>query len=501
MGARTPRRPRARGLSVRSRILASILVVAFLGMAGAGATAYLAQRGRILEGVDELLLSHVESARGVVTGVASGDALGDVQVAAPDAAGFASTRDALNAVLGRVIPGRTESSLGILGGRAAIVPSVVIDFHLENDDSLVRRIVGEVDDGAVHRGTAVSDSRAVRYIAVPVTVSGDAEAGVYVAAVDLDAQLSDLTAAFTTYTAVAGAALLAIALVGWFVVGRLLRPIRDLRLAASRITASDRTERIAVLGHDDVSDLTGTVNDMLDRLDDAMTGQRRLLDDVRHELKTPITIVRGHLELLDPGDVDDVVATRALAIDELDRMAGLVDDIEALAESQAIAPRRVPTDLAAFTAEVFAKASVLPDHEWALAGSARGVASIDPARMTQAWLQLVDNAAKYSPPGSLVELGSTELTEGFEFWVRDRGSGVPDAARQRIFERFGRVDAGRGIRGSGLGLPIVAAIATAHGGRVALSSSPHGSRFAIVIPRETDGTAGAVATGSAAGEP
>jgi len=227
--------------------------------------------------------------------------------------------------------------------------------------------------------------------------------------------------------------------------------------------------------------LTATINDMLDRLDTALTSQRQLLDDVRHELKTPITIVRGHLELLDSGNVADVEATRALAIDELDRMAGLVDDIEFLAETQGTNPVRELVDVDDLTAEVFAKASVIPGHEWALAEVATVTASLDPARITQAWLQLADNAAKYSATGTLIELGSSTNGTEVEFWVADRGPGIPADARARIFERFGRVDTGRGIRGSGLGLPIVAAIAHAHGGRVNLVSSPSGSRFGIVM--------------------
>jgi signal transduction histidine kinase len=102
--------------------------------------------------------------------------------------------------------------------------------------------------------------------------------------------------------------------------------------------------------------------------------------------------------------------------------------------------------------------------------------------VTQAWLQLADNAAKYSPANSTIEIGSTASKDSIEFWVADSGPGIAPAAVERIFERFGRVDTGRGIRGSGLGLAIVKAIAVAHGGTVNLTSSPHGSRFGIVVP-------------------
>jgi signal transduction histidine kinase len=466
--ARLPRWPVR--WSVRSRILASILLVAALGLVGAGVTTYVVQRDRVLAGVDERLESRVDAAR-------------QVAMAKPTAerAAFATTGGALEAVLGQVIPNRNESSLGIVGGEARFVP-VNTQLHLENDPAFIARVVGDVAGGRVWLGSTRSTVGRLRYIAVPIAVGGANDPGIYVDAVDLDAELADLTAAFSTYVLVALAALAAIGLVGWFVAGRLLRPIRQLSAAASRITASERNERIPVAGSDDVSELTRTVNDMLDRLDLALTSQRQLLDDVRHELKTPITILRGHLELLDTANAREVDATRALAIDELDRMSALVDDIESLAENQRDALSRQPTDIADLTADVFAIVSGIPGHEWSLAEVAHLSVELDPARITQAWLQLADNAAKYSPSGSRVELGSRRLDDSVEFWVTDAGPGIPRESWERIFERFGRVDTGRGIRGSGLGLPIVKAIALAHGGRVSLFSSSAGSRFAIVVP-------------------
>ena len=475
---------------MRSRILASILLVTAVGLTVAGGSAYLLQRERTLIDIDERLVSRVKSARFVVTGETSATGGDETVAAAPDAATFSTTTDALESVLARVIPGRNESSLGVIDGAATFVPGVQIDFHLEDDPALINRVVGEVDDGTVRVGTAASPLGELRYIATPVTVEGGTESGIYLTAIDVGAELHDLTRAFTTYAFVAAAALLAVGLVGWFVAGRLLRPIRQLRSAASRITASERHERIPVVGHDDVSDLTRTVNDMLDRLDAALTSQRQLLDDVRHELKTPITILHGHLELLDASNAVDVEATRALAIDELDRMAGLVDDIESLAESQRAIAMSVQTDLADLTTDVYAKAAGIPGHDWVLGDAAQVSSAIDPARITQAWLQLIDNAAKHSPSGTRIVIGSTAhdspgesgAPATIEFWVADEGPGIPPGSEERIFERFGRVDGGRGVHGSGLGLPIVRAIALAHGGTVGLVTSSSGSRFGIIVP-------------------
>jgi two-component system OmpR family sensor kinase len=457
--------------SVRSRILASILIVAALGLVLAGAVTYVVQRTRTLDSVDARLTSRVSAAR-TVAGRAA-------------ARGESTTMSALlQAVVTNVVPNANESSIAILDGtpRWKSIPTQSAPLALDADRPFVAQAVREVANGKPWLGTARLGSRDIRYVAVPITLAGSSDTGIYVDAVDLDAELSGIRSAFTTYALVAAIALVAIGLVGWFVAGRLLRPIRRLREAASRITASQLDERIPVAGHDDVSILTETVNGMLDRLDTAMTSQRQLLDDVRHELKTPITIIRGHLELLDADTAADVEATRALAIDELDRMSGLVDDIEALAETQRATLRLTPVDVADLTADVFAKVSALTGHDWQLEGTAEAIVPLDAGRVTQAWLQLADNAAKYSPDGSAIVLGSRLVDDSVEFWVSDSGRGIPRESWGRIFERFGRVDAGRGIRGSGLGLPIVAAIAEGHGGRVTLASSTAGSRFALLLP-------------------
>jgi two-component system OmpR family sensor kinase len=139
--------------------------------------------------------------------------------------------------------------------------------------------------------------------------------------------------------------------------------------------------------------------------------------------------------------------------------------------------------VAEFTREFFAKVRVLPGHEWALGSEGNGSVAFDPETITQAWLQLVDNAAKYSPDGSEITLGSSGDAEIVEFWVSNAGPKIPEDARARIFQRFGRIDAGRGIRGSGLGLAIVNAIANSHGGVATLSSSDTQTRFGIRIPR------------------
>lgn len=158
-----------------------------------------------------------------------------------------------------------------------------------------------------------------------------------------------------------------------------------------------------------------------DTVEGAFEAQQRLLDDVRHELKTPITIVRGHLEMMDAADTDDVEAIRSLGMAELDRMTRLIGDIDVLAavESGQISAGEV--DLAALTQRVSEMVGVIGNHVWRVEQTADGVIRADGDRLLQAWVQLADNAAKYSPAGTAIEIGSAIHSAGAQLWVRDHG--------------------------------------------------------------------------------
>ncbi len=463
-----------RVFSVRTRIVVAILLVAALGLVASGVATYFVQRQRALSQVDQDLLREVA----------------DFTSAASRAKNPAPTTvdQLLRVALQETVPGRDESLLGIIDGKAALVPGGNLAFRMDQDKTLVSRFVSEADATNVVIGTAKTETATIRYVIVPVSVAGDAHKGLYVVGYDLDAVLGAIAESFQVYAIVAVGALLIIGLVAWFVAGRLLRPLRLLREAVARNSASDLTQRIAVTGNDDISKLTVSMNVMFDRLEQSFVAQRRLLDDVGHELKTPITIVRGHLELLDATEPIEVESTRALAIDELDRMSELVSEISLLAESRGPGfVQSAPVDLGQLTPAVFAKASALaPDRDWVLDESAEGVADLDIRRITQAWLQLADNAVKYSAADRPIHVGSSRV-EGrnqdlVQFWVRDEGDGIEPADRERVFERFVRLDSARSLDGSGLGLAIVAAIVSAHGGHVDLLSGPGGSTFTMRLP-------------------
>jgi signal transduction histidine kinase len=331
-------------------------------------------------------------------------------------------------------------------------------------------------------GTYDGDAGTFRY-AVKVARSQQ-DSGIVVFVYDMHVQRAELVDLIRTYAVVAGAALIVIAFGAFVISGRLLRPLRDLRETAAEISAGDLSRRIDLTGNDDLTELTRTFNSMLDRLDEAFATQRNFLDDVGHELRTPITIVQGHLELMNsarPGEVD---STRDLVLDEMDRMSRLVEELILLAKTRR--PdfvRRQPVDVRALTESLFEKMRALALRDWRLDGAAPVQADLDPQRMTQAMLQLASNAVRHTDEDSLVAVGSAADERGLRFWVRDAGDGIEAADQVRIFERFRRgTSAGEG---SGLGLAIVRGIAQAHGGDVTVTSTLGiGSTFTITVPRE-----------------
>jgi signal transduction histidine kinase len=241
--------------------------------------------------------------------------------------------------------------------------------------------------------------------------------------------------------------------------------------------------RIPERGRDEVAQLASTFNEMVDRLERAFASQRQFIDDAGHELRTPITIVRGHLELIE----DDPQAreeTLALVMDELERMSRIVDDLLLLSKHEQPDFLDLATvEVGGLTDELHGKVAALAPLPWQLESRGRGVIVADRQRLTQAFVQLAQNAVQYGAPGEPIGIGSTVANGEAAFWVRDGGTGIPSAVQDAIFERFRRGAFGRRSEGAGLGLAIVKAIAEAHHGRVELDSRPGaGTTFRIVVP-------------------
>lgn len=333
-----------------------------------------------------------------------------------------------------------------------------------------------------HTGTVMLAIGPVRYTAVPVRVPGDRSAGTFIAAVRLGPSLATISRVTRLQLEAGGIALLLGTVLAWLIAGRVLRPVRDTTELARRISDTDIAGRLPVRGRNEISELAGTFNGMLDRLEGALTTQRRFFADAGHELRTPLTIVQGNLDTLEPATPEDA-ETLAIATSELTRMSQMVNELTLIANSER--PDFLhcqPTDLEEFTISIAAKARGLADRPWRLTSTARAVAMLDTHRMTQALIQLASNAAAHTPTGTGVEISSAIVGARLEFTVADHGPGIPPGDRDRIFQRFARLDARR-TDGTGLGLSIVDAIVAAHGGSVRVGDTPGGgASFTISVP-------------------
>jgi signal transduction histidine kinase len=380
--------------------------------------------------------------------------------------------------LDRNVPSRNEAFITFVDGRPYLRSRQVLPYRLDEDPALVERwaMLERTD-----RGRVATPGGPVEYVAVPL-LGGD-DAGVFVAAI-FRARLDDeVEAAVQAAGAVGLAVLLLGALLAWRLADRLVAPVTALTQTARAITETDLSRRIEVGGHDEVAQLATTFNEMLDRLEHAFGTQRRFVADAGHELRTPLTIVRGHIELLDAAP-ELRRETLDLVTDELDRMARIVDDLLLLAKREQPDFLDLSTvDLGQLTDELEQKVQALGDRSWIVESRGRGVIVADRQRLTQAVVQLAENAVRYSDGGEPVVLGSEVRNGEARLWVRDRGPGIPADQRARIFERFQRGGGSRRSEGAGLGLTIVRAIVEAHHGRVELDSEPgEGSTFTLVVP-------------------
>ncbi|HEX2025558.1 MAG TPA: HAMP domain-containing sensor histidine kinase, partial [Actinomycetota bacterium] len=185
-------------------------------------------------------------------------------------------------------------------------------------------------------------------------------------------------------------------------------------------------------------------------------------------------------------DPEDRRRTLALVMDELDRMQRIVNDLIILAKSEQPDFLDLDTvDVGKLTEDVHAKAEAIAPRDWRLERKGRGIVVADRQRLTQALMQLAQNAAQHTERGAVIGLGSAVTNGEARLWVVDSGPGIPPDQRAKVFRRFARGGGARPSEGAGIGLAIVKAIAEAHHGRVELDSSlGRGSTFTVVIPTD-----------------
>ena len=396
----------------------------------------------------------------------------------------------LSTFLSRSVPEDNEAFYTLIEGRPHLV-SFGAPEELLADSDLVARWAATVEPMTA---SAMTELGEVRYLATPLVADGSVSATFVVVYFPTDDR-REIDAVFRLEAAVGVAVFVAAALVAWTAAGRIVQPVRALTDMARSITETDLSARLPIRGRDELTELGETFNEMLARLEAGFTGQRQFLDDVAHELRTPITIVQGHLELLgdDPVEREE---TLELVQDELNRMRRYVDDLLLLAKAEGSDfLRPTPVDVGELAISLHQKVGALADRDWRLeAAPSPGSLAIvaDPERLSQAVINLASNAVDHTAPGTEIGLGFEPIPvaggpTGVRIWVRDRGHGLEPGLAERVFDRRQRGAASRTRRsdGLGIGLSIVDAVVRAHGGTVRAGNRPDGgARFDIELPGE-----------------
>ena len=282
---------------------------------------------------------------------------------------------------------------------------------------------------------------------------------------------------------------------GLALTSRALHPLNELTRTITRILQTGQTsERVQVGGTGDPLDaLGGLVNRMLDRIGGLVSGMRSALDAVAHDLRTPMTRLRGTAEMaLQSGrTVDELREALADCIEEVDRVRSLLDALMDLSEAEtgAMRLRRDQVNVAELMAEAVELYSEVAEQK-SIRIAVNQSAEVPPitgdrTRLIQVFANLIDNAIKYSAPGSDITTSVAPSEGGVLVTVTDNGPGIEAEDLSRIWERLYRGDQSRSERGLGLGLSLVRAIVEAHGGRATVESAPgRGSRFLVWLPRE-----------------
>ena len=307
--------------------------------------------------------------------------------------------------------------------------------------------------------------------------------------------LEDVIAATDLVTGLLGAGLpamlLVVAITAWIIIGRALAPVEAIRSEVDAISAAELHRRVPQpSATDEIARLAATMNRMLDRLERAQARQRQFVSDTSHELRSPIASIRQHAEvaIAHPERVLPADLAQSVLADDL-RLQSLVDDLLLLAraDEHTLGLDRKPVDLDDLVFEEAARlrstTKLAIDTSKVSAGRVEG----DPTGLRRVLGNLADNAARHARSRVAFSLAERDTT--VELTIDDDGPGIPPADRQRVFDRFVRLDAARDrdAGGSGLGMAIVAELVAAHGGSVAIEDAPlGGARVAIRLRRSED---------------
>jgi heavy metal sensor kinase len=392
-----------------------------------------------------------------------------------------------------------DSSQTVLDGERAVSQVLEADGSVVarwGDPAGQRPMLVQADVAAVAGGRVITRGRSVgqdgqtfRLVGRPVTREGRRQ--VLVVGESLGPVERSVRRVVILLLLAGPAALLATALGGWWLARRALLPVHEMTRTAEAIGLDRLDERIPEpRTRDELAHLARTLNTMLDRIRGGVAEQRRLVADASHELRTPLAAMRAEIDVSLRADELPGAAREVLvsAREEVDRLSRTVDDLLTLATVD-----DAGLELRPRAAELDGIAREQVDALRPLAGR-RGVTieqdgapvavMVDPDRLGHAVRNIVENAIKFSPEGGIVRVRTERVNGSSRLVIEDEGPGVPEELRERIFDRFFRVDPSRTREtgGSGLGLAITREIVVAHGGLVRVEGRPSGSAFVVEVP-------------------
>ncbi|HEY7835996.1 MAG TPA: HAMP domain-containing sensor histidine kinase [Solirubrobacteraceae bacterium] len=472
--------------SLRARVLASVLVLAAVGMIAVAAVTYAEQRSFLYSRVDqqargaEPSMSRLLDSKGF--GVPGGPAFGDHEPGGGFRGGAPPGFNAPPGTYGE----RRDASGNVIGhesfnyGQTA-APGPKLPSHIALNTFTTVDAVSS--DGPRYRVYARQDPE---------------DTGITVVAVPLGETDQTLHRLLLVEALVIAIALIALGATAFFVVRLGLRPLSRIEVTAGQIAAGDLSRRVSpATPKTEVGRLGLALNAMLDRLEQAFAARtaseerlRQFLADASHELRTPLASIRGYAELFRLGavrDPDELANAMRRIEEESGRMGVLVEDLLALARLDEHPEREPqPVDVVALARDAVQDARArAPERAIELSADGAATVSGDPLQLRQLFANLLGNAIVHTPAGTPIEVEVAEAPQGVTVSVTDHGPGIAAEERERLFERFWRREGGRerGRAGAGLGLAIVQGVVQAHHGTIDVRDVPGGgASFVVTLP-------------------
>lgn len=382
--------------------------------------------------------------------------------------------------------GRFVQILDEAGRRSTNLRNVDIPVSIH---TLERAAKGE----AVFETVRLRDGSRLRLVTVPI-LEGGRMLGIVQVGSPLEGIEEALNQLLLILLVAVPLVLVVASLGGSFLANKALRPVDEITRTAQRIGSGDLSQRISLEGRldDEIGRLVSTFNEMIGRLESSFLQIKRFTADASHELKTPLTVLKGEIEVglkrqRRPEEYRRVLAS---CLEEVDRMSRIVDDLLTLARADmgALQLQKERVDLGEVAEDVWRSLGRMAEEKGLRFTFQRdGEVAVwgDKDRLRQLLVNLVDNALKYTPPGGEVRLRVERDDTLALLTVQDTGEGIPPEDQERVFERFYRVDKARSRQrgGTGLGLSICKWIAEAHGGKISLESEVgKGSTFVVQLP-------------------